>query len=253
MNRRMVLTGMLGAFEIIKQQSKGYRFTSRPTASLGYGLEIRDYRLFPTDDVMRFIVEVHNTTDQPVDTPLLGLILDHMPSGQDSGFAMPASAILHPHTSGALFGVAPSGLKNDGEWGSPEWVLCDELHTWRTEELEEIDVTYTHDIIYSRVDHAQVVITVENHGDQAVGMGTFRFEGVVYDSANRICGIILPLEPWRIEKEERNNYVAHLGPSFDYIGNPFVLIESTDGISVELSVQPRYRYVSPSCPGSFTL
>src|SRR5690606_32328769 len=61
-SRRGLLAGLVASAVVLR--GVGTAATeSKPISpiDLGDGLEIRDYRLFPTKDLMRFIVEIHNT------------------------------------------------------------------------------------------------------------------------------------------------------------------------------------------------
>lgn len=64
LSRRNVIAGALTSLAMLRAGNAGASQVERPApVDLGHGLEIRDYRLFPTKDVMRFIVEIRDITD----------------------------------------------------------------------------------------------------------------------------------------------------------------------------------------------
>ncbi|MCO5215744.1 MAG: FxLYD domain-containing protein [Thermomicrobiales bacterium] len=214
--------------------------------TLEHGLEIRDYRIFPTDDIRRFIVEIHNATDQAVDTPSIGVILSHLPQDQDFGVAVATSPVLHPHTSGILIGVAPTALGSDDNWGIPEWIICDDLHTSRVAELPIQDLTIASEIVVMNEDLAQVNIQVTNNSEESIER--VWLSGDVYDDHGRVCGSLVQIGRGPISPGETNEYYLYVVREWRYFGNPFVLVSSAAEVDVVVSIQARARYVSPACP-----
>jgi hypothetical protein len=246
MNRRMALIGMIGAFELIKGRPLGYRSTTRPTTSLGYGLEIRDYRLFPTEDVMRFIVEVHNATDQPVETPIVGLILDNLPDNEEFGVAVPSGRLLQPHTSTALIGVAPTSMVADDDWGQPRWLLCQPPAELDSSTLDIASVTLEFSVEAWSEGAIHVIGVATNPNNTATA--AMMVEGVCYDSSNRICGIVSPIWIGSIEPDRSQVFHMWTGPNDKSIANPFVIVDSADELKVVLAPQPSTAYRPISCP-----
>lgn len=225
-------------------------FAQTPTTAIepfdvGGGIEVRDFRIFPTPDVMRFIVEIHNTTDEPIDTPALGVTLNHLPKSERFGVASPASEVLHPHSSGVLFGVAPAGLKTDADWGEPQWSRCNEIRNERAHLLNTIDMELNYTLYFFDDGRPLVTAFLTNHGP--ANNGEFSISGMVRDASGRVCGILKNWNGWYMEHGEvlERNFGDYYFTG--HIGSPYVLIDDAGGIDVSLFIQPRVQYNPISC------
>lgn len=246
LSRRDALVGLvtawagLGASKVTAQQPPDIT-----TVDLGQGIEIRDYRLFPTADVMRFIVEVHNTTDLAIDTPAVGVVLPHLSAEENFGWATPVSTVLHPHTSDCLIGVTPLALTSNDEWGVPEWMLCGEITTVQAEWLTEWDIefAYSHEILGPT--HQKTTFEFTNHGQESARPVVI--QGVVRDAEDRICGATLAMSLANVEPGQSARNAINIAPDREYAANPFALIDTVDGIDVDFTVQPRPSAVNQNC------
>lgn len=214
---------------------------------LGQGIEVRDYRLFPTPDILRFIVEVHNTTDFPVDAPTVGVILPHLVEHENYGWASPMSPVIHPHTSGGLIGVAPAALTHDNEWGSPEWELCAAMSTIQSERLLIWDLDLSYELVVYYSHHLQIKARITNLGDKPT-RGLY-MSALLWDPDARICGItydrLLPvIAPGETLQDSID---VSQGEFYDYIANPFALVNSVEGMNATLTLQPVTSYPAPVC------
>lgn len=212
---------------------------------LGHDLEIRDYRIFPSEDVRRFIVEVHNTSDEPIDTPSVGVVLPHLDSETDFGWAHPVTSVLYPGTSDMLIGVAPAALTSDDDWGVPEWVLCREISTRNAEMIDGWDFLLQTDLAVEAPDFARAYVTLVN--TTAHYTGPLRLVPTVRDGSGRMCGTLSPIwVPWTRPGEPVQKS-TEMGVALPDIANPFYLINTLQGVEVAFSIQPDTAYSIPSC------
>lgn len=247
MTRRSVLAVVVTSLALLQSDRVTAKQTERPSpVDLGHGLEIRDYRLFPTEDVMRFLVEIHNTTDVAVDTPTIGVVLPHIDEDGNYGWANPLSTVLHPQTSGCLIGVAPAEIATDEEWGTPEWMLCDSVVTQKANSMDhwyfELDFTIT---IHERT-RAQAMVTVTNHGSEQIRR--LWLQGLVLDAQARICGATVTGQIPGLAPGETVETGFTIRPEYTYHANPFTLIDTVESIDFSFSVQPEGTAVNPGCP-----
>lgn len=250
LSRRNLVAGMLGFSVISPSETFAARQTNRPASvDVGGGMEIRDYRLFPTKDVMRFIVEIHNTTDTAVDTPAMGVVLPHQ-RDDNWGWAGPASQVLNPHSSDCLIGIAPAALVSDADWGKPDWILCNDIKTHRASSRPDWNIEVTHRIEISDSRNAQVTFEITNRNDHK-STGWFHLQGLVRDQDDRLCGALRTWSiPWAMRELGPGEQItggSALNPGADYIANPFPLLETVEGITVDFSVQRQIPVINPSC------
>lgn len=244
--RRTAIASAITSLAMLGSGKSTARQTDRPApVDLGHGLEIRDYRLFPTEDVMRFIVEIHNTTDTAVDTPTVGVVLPHF-DDDNFAWANPVSQVLHPHTSECLIGVAPTALTSDDGWGSTEWMLCEVVHSTLAEKLARWSVNFTFELAVLGPKHARALYDVANNGNKR--LRDLYIQGTVWDQEERVCGLLLPSSVHFMEPRSRSEQLINLHPRAIYTSNPFVLIDSVEGISFTCTLQPSQQPVNRSCP-----
>lgn len=244
-SRRRLLT-QVGLAGVFGRSNMGTTQTNTQieTIALGGGIEIRDYRLMPSRDAARIIVEVHNTTDDFLDTPLVGVIIPALTNNEDFVVAVAVTPVIYPHSSVAMFGILPRGVTDITGIEHGKWVLCNPLHTELATKLRELDVKMSYlvtavpngirmDVALANLDSAQTAIA--------------DICGEVYDPDGRICGAIPP-RFIRLQPEEEQNLEVYALDFWEYISSPFLLADSEDPLTVELTVQPRAPYQPLICP-----
>lgn len=224
--------------------SKNYQ---RPI-ELGNGIEVRDFRLFPGDEIMRFIVEIYNNTDAIIDTPAVGVHLPHMNNDENYGWAVAIAPVFYPGTSAGLLGVAPKALATDLDWDTPEWTLCGPLTTRSASLLDNSRLDVSSDQFQLDSQTLEIATSVTNLGDATIS--NLNVIGLVWDRSGRICGStnsaqLLPLEPGATQI--RSVYVGDT-LSMRYAANPFHMIDSVVDLDVSVSVQPSVSFDAPECP-----
>lgn len=246
MSRRRAIAGLLGTFALLGTESAGSAQADRPApVDLGHGLEIRDYRLFPTEDVMRFLVEIHNTTATAVDTPSVGVVLPHLNADENFGWAIPMQPTIHPQSSSGLIGVAPTSLDADSKWGTPLWELCSELTHQSSAILLDVDVTFTHTLDIRSPSQVLATIDVSNHGPPLSTRVTIL--GLVRDHFGRIAGGTVPIYLNSVEPGESRELGVPISPTLNYTANPVPLLSAKEGVSVDFSLQPWPSQYPDSC------
>lgn len=168
-SRRDLLVGLFASLATLCCTGAAANQTKpRGPIDLGNGLQIRDYRLFPTQDVMRFIVEIHNTTDAAVDTPTVGAVLPHL-DDYNFGWAIPVSPVLHPHMSDCLIGVAPEAVKTDEDCRTPDWMLCSGIESYMAVSIQDWQYELSHSIEILSDTHMRTTVEVTNHNSETPG------------------------------------------------------------------------------------
>lgn len=245
LSRRSAIAVMFSSCAMLRPGSVAANQVKRPApVDLGHGLEIRDYRLFPTEDVKRFIVEIHNTTDTAVDTPTIGVVLPQL-GGDNFGWANPVSPVLHPHSSECLIGVAPVAVENDEDWDSSEWMLCDAVTSVVAEDLSKWDFEIEHRTEILNPTHARTVAEVTNLSDSR--SWNLRLQGLVRDGNKRVCGALVTASLAYVFPGETSELTINLIPTLEYVANPFNLIDSVEDVEISFTLQAPSDPANPNC------
>lgn len=242
LSRRAFLAGISAGLVIAGASAQ--EATPAPTFDLGNGLEVRDYRLFPTTDVMRFIAEIHNTTDSFLDTPAVGVILPHLPKESNFGWAAPMQPVIYPQSSMGVIGVAPAGVRSDSDWGEPNWMLCADVQTSVSGKFDPDILSLDSTFSITNETSAKVVTTATNLTDSL--QRSLTLQGLVWDADGRLCGGTLT-SIFRLDAGASREVNINITAKQDYIANPFTLIPSTAGMSLTMTLQPRTSAMNPGC------
>jgi hypothetical protein len=74
---------------------------------LGDGIELVDYRIYPSQDVPRIIGEIISTRDDMVDSPVVSIIFPELWE-EGLAYAPPLLPVMRPGESNMIFGVLPA-------------------------------------------------------------------------------------------------------------------------------------------------
>lgn len=245
-SRRYILGNIFGVVALPFASPASTLVAKEASATdLPAGIEVVDFRLFESDGVTRFLVEVHNSTNQAVDTPVLGVILPHLDSDVNYGWAVPIQEVLHANASAGLIGVAPKGIEHDDNWGDPQWILCNEIETVKAEKLSAWDVEFDYSLRVLGDNDVVADILVTNHGKPLPT--TVTVLGLVRDSDNRISGVTVPLWLNSVDPGETRELSVRFGPTVHYIANPKDLIDTADSVTVDFTFQPWPAVINPGC------
>ena len=247
-SRRRMLAGLFASLQVLRGVATQAKQTE-PIApfELGNGLEVRDYRLFPTEAAMRFIVELHNTTDSAIDTPAVGVTLPNLDARENFSWANPVSMVLHPHSSDCLVGVAPQALTTDKDWGTPRWEVCRAISTKLSKKLPSHELVLNHSIRVINPQEADLYIEVSNPSDAEVE-GWVLLQPIIWDNLGRLCGAAPMAGKNGIGSHASVTMVSRIRLAEDSAMLPPALIESLEEISASISFQPGVIQInSQSC------
>jgi len=219
----------------------------RPDAvDLGRGIELRDYRLLPTEDRMLFMAEVHNHTDSAIDTPTLGVTLPHLRSEMNFGWTTAVEPVIHPHTSGGLVGVAPEGMTSDSEWIDPEWLLCDALSEERASVIAPYQFEIDSRIRVRDSKAAEVFISITNLG--VPNHDQIWFSAKIWGPDGRWSGSIYVHPLPEVATGETYQTRFWIADNVAYVPGPFNLLETVEGATISTSIQPSADSSITGCP-----
>lgn len=249
-NRRQLVGGIAStvAGSLLLTDSMVTSYSQKQVQSgLPEGIEVRDIRLLPSADVMRFLIEVHNTTDTSIDTPTIGVVIPHQNSENNFGWAVPFQGVLHSHSSSGLVGIAPGVVTSDEQWSAAKWYICNDMQTEMARHVKSWGIEFEQEITVKSPGNIWIDLLITNTGEDFPSDITL--SGLVRDARGRIAGGTLSLYLNSIKSGTAKNLSLQILPELRYAANPMPLIASSTDLSVDFSIQPyKPSDFAPGCP-----
>lgn len=242
--RRQLVLGSLAILSLplgVRAQSE-----QPDPVDLGNGLEVRDYRLLPDANRMLFIAEVHNLTDEAMDSPTVGVRLPNLESEMNFGWASSVEPVIYPHTSTGVVGVAPVGMKSDSEWSDPEWVLCETPNNVFASSVAQFDMIPESRIYIRDPKAAEVFVSITNKG--IPNLENLWFCAQIWDADGRWSGSTFARPFATIAEGETYDTRFWIAENVAYFPRPLTLMETVDDVSVSISIQPNPVANPKGCP-----
>ncbi len=211
-------------------------------------VEIVDWRLFPTPDVMRFIAEIRNVTDTYVIAPAVGVIILSLADGANYGWGVPNMPVIYPGDSTFVMGVAPAAMQSDNDWTDAKWVPCTDTpaQTTQIDRLKSIDYDLQITIQLRESYWFAIKGAATNLADSVNYVATAK--GHVREANGRICGGIPSKALNSIRPGKTLEYTLLVRPDVTLLSNPFTLVDSMAGGEVFTFLQPRADPTPAACP-----
>lgn len=218
---------------------------------LGDGIELIDYRIYPSPDVPRIIGEISSTRDEMVDSPVISITFPDL--GADGlAYAPPVLPVMRPGESNMIFGVLPAGIDSDEQLQAANFGLCAEVapgeqtalngpHEWELSDVEE-----------DRRPGAQYFT------GNLTNTGTLRatspiLQGIVRDAANRYVGTTSKGELGNMPAGFTRPFSLWSAADIDNSANPYVFLGESLSYSTELVPGVVGLRTLPGCPSLFGL
>lgn len=213
---------------------------------LGDGIELIDYRIYPSTDVPRIIGEIISTRDDMVDSPVISITFPEL--GEDGrAYAPPALPVMRPGESNMIFGVLPTGIGSETEFQLARFGLCEPVHSGPATSAFDsllLEVQVTAQLVTST--YIGLEGRVHNRSSAHVQVGYIQF--VVRDSSRRLLGALPPAITERIVAHGNRAFEVALREGEHILADPRPFI--TDSGAYEVNALPGipWRFVNPGCP-----
>ncbi len=216
---------------------------------LGDGIELVDYRIYPSPDVPRIIGEITSTRDDMVDSPVVSITFPDL--GEDGlAWAAPVLPVMPPGESNMIFGVLPVGISTEEQLQSAAYALCSpagpgpfsELHKTlqlRIEILEE-------ELLESTL---RIEATIEN--ESTIPSRWTSVRGLIRDRLDRLAGTMPERELRWLGPGQQRAFTGWQSANNDNPGNPFLMLKGETGYSVELHGGSLGPLLVPGCNALF--
>jgi hypothetical protein len=155
---------------------------------LGDGIELVDYRVYPSDDVPRIIGEISSTRDEMIDAPVVSVVFGDL-GASGLAYAPPVLPVMRPGQSNMIFGVLPEEIDTDEKLQQAEFGLCAPVVSAKwTERFSDVEFEIV--ISDEQYWHRSLNISghVTNHGSKRIEYTAI--QGLIRDSDYRLAGAI---------------------------------------------------------------
>lgn len=257
MNRRQFLGGIAGSF-LLPTTTLAQENDATPAATpqhsgrprpfvLGDGIELVDYRIYPSSDVRRVIGEIWNTRNDMVDAPVVSMTFP------DVGFAyaVPFMPILRPGESTMIFGVLPDQVDTQDRLESGDFGLCEPAEPGRWTK-EYLDLNLTVSRIESRVSDSSVNVLGEIRNDGNTRAAFTCVRGLVRDHNGRYAGCSTDNKTGHLLPGNSKQFSLWAGINIPLLANPYALLRPGSHYTVDVIPGLVGPLTTPGCATAFT-
>lgn len=216
---------------------------------LGDGIELIDYRIYPSDDVPRIIGEITSTRDEMIDSPVVSVIFDHL--GADGlAYAPPILPVMRPGQSNMIFGVLPKEIDTDEKLQQAEFGLCAPVSAGRFTETHA-DLRLRIEVLSQERWETAQRIDGEIHNDGPIPVQWTKVKGFIRDATDRYAGLTRELDMWGLPPGEVKSFTLWSSNADQIIANAYRLLQGSADYRTELFPDVASHIVNPGCPAIF--
>lgn len=216
----------------------------RPVA-LGDGIELVDYRIYPSPDVPRIIGEIVNIGDETVDAPVVSVSFEKL--GSDGmAYAPPFLPAMRPGESNLIFGILPNEITTNEQLATARFDVCAPIgpgeHAERLLELD-LQVTVAEELYWA--DSLNVTGTLQNAGTASVTQPAVN--GMIRDLNGRYIGVCAE---HRLSDLEPGATIEFLLWAFtnSLVADAYLFLNGSTDYTVQVVAGPARPVTAPSCP-----
>lgn len=214
---------------------------------LGHGIELVDYRIYPSTDVPRIIGEIVSTRDDMVDSPVVSITFPDL-DANGLAWAAPVLPVMRSGESNMIFGVLPEGVQNRLEYAT--FGLCESVNLGALTELSE-SVRLRPELVNDDRKSDSLHLTGKIFNDGQEPTQWIKIRGLARDDSGRYVGALPEIDLWNLRPGESKSFSIWQSRKSDQPANPFRMVSS--GLELELELHPGTMGYStaPGCAALF--
>jgi hypothetical protein len=216
---------------------------------LGDGIELVDYRIYPSDDVPRIIGEISSTRDEMIDAPVVSVVFGDL-GASGLAYAPPVLPVMRPGQSNMIFGVLPQEIDTDEKLQQAEFGLCTSALAGRFTELHANLQLRIEVLAQERWETAQR-LDGEIHNDGPSPVQWTKVRGFIRDAADRYAGLTRQLDMWGLSPGGVKAFTLWSSTGEQITANAYRLLQGSADYRTELYPDVASHIVSPGCPSIF--
>lgn len=263
MHRRQLIRSAAGALFLppavtLARQDGGSDATPAPTPQhhgrprpivLGDGIELIDYRIYPSPDVPRIIGEIVSTRDEMVDSPVISMTFPDLETG---GYAWAPShlPVMRPGESNLIFGVLPEQIDTEEKLATADFGLCASVAAGeQTARRRGIDLQIIVNTENYWADSLNVLGTIQNAGDRAVIFSAVH--GLVRDKNSRYIGVTVEAQTGDLAPGSVQDFFLWAWTANSSPADPYLFLNGSTDYSVDVTAGLIKPILLPGCPAVF--
>lgn len=260
MNRRHFL-GMLAGAALLPRPSANAQDVATPAATpqhsgrprpivLGDGIELIDYRIYPSEGVRRIIGEIWSTREEMVDSPVISMTFPDVEEMGGFAYAPPVTPVLRPGESTMIFGVLPDKIDSEDKLATGEFGLCSPVvQGEHTDLYAGLRLSVSRDVLDFRETALNVQGEVRNDGNTRAAFTNVR--GFIRDRNGRYAGCTTTVNTGHIVPGGTRKYSLWAGTTVKILANPFVLLNDDIAYSVDIVPGLVDTLTAPGCSSGY--
>jgi hypothetical protein len=213
---------------------------------LGDGIELIDYRIYPSPDVPRIIGEIVNIGDEMVDSPAITVTFPEFgPEG--FAYAIPHLPTMRPGQSNLIFGQLPTAISSNTMLDSATFGLCGPVVAGELTASEAALDLEVMDLVEEKHATAQFMTgSVQNNSPHWIAW--IRIRGLVRDSVGRLAGTIPQMDVYLADGNVPSSFAFWSDATMPFPANPYLLLDGTTNYSTTLVPGTVSATTAPGCP-----
>lgn len=259
MHRRQFLS--LIATGLVTPRAASAQQTATPAATpqhsgrprpivLGEGIELIDYRIYPSTDVRRIIGEIWNTRDEMVDAPVMSMSFPGVEEQDGFAYAPPVLPVLRPGESTMIFGVLPAEIDSDERLASGEFGLCSPVGAGEyTDRYISLELSIMRDSVVFEDEYLDIRGRIANTSGQRAMFTSVR--GLVRDHNGRYAGCTTTAQPGHVVSNGTRDFRIEAGGTINLIADPFRLLGTGTNYTVDIIPGLIGPLTAPGCTAGY--
>lgn len=216
---------------------------------LGDGIELIDYRIYPSPDVPRIIGEITSTRDEMVDSPVISMTFPDLDTDAFA-WAPPHLPVMRPGESNLIFGVLPEQVDSEEKLATAEFDLCGPVEPGEYSlRLQGSDLRATIDTESYWADSLNVVGKVHNAGEATVSYSMVY--GMVRDRNGRYIGVTADSATGDMGPGATHDFFLWASTLNSSPANAYALLNGSTDYVVDAVPSTLKPFTTPGCPAFF--
>jgi hypothetical protein len=213
---------------------------------LGDGIELVDYRIYPSRDVRRIIGEISSTGEDMVDSPVVSITFPDIEGSDGFAYAPAILPVMHPGQSNMIFGVLPDEIDTNEKLESATFGLCGGVGPGKyAAEESRLNVRISDLVVDHRTNGQRFHGVITNEGLEAAPYTVIR--GLVRDNIDRYVGCTPAITIRRLDPSSSLEFAFWSAQSVDILANPYLMLDGTLNYSAELFPGVLGPITAPGC------